>query len=263
MRAALSAPAPFRSAAKLRSALDACPAQDLAANASVEASLAEGDCTIGALADIPDPAFADVYRVEMPAKGVLTLIAEAQDYRPQLILLDAGGGFLGMVTGKADDKAAQLIISLDAGVYTLIATGVGEAVGPYKLTSASEQPRSCTPREIAAGKEVEGTLDPAGCRVLDYTLFETDAALADAYTLKVEQRSVLTLEMSRCGFDGPSLRARWFSAQRRFRRRRRKRCALDHECRAGDLHHLCPCTYRRRRLPVQSVRGRAPAMPAA
>ena len=154
-----------------RSAIDSCPAADLALPGSAAGSIARSDCALADLLArswIPVAArqnTADVYRLEVRRSSVVRLEMTSAQFDARLYLVGAGSGTLiAQDDNSLGDRNAGLSVHLDAGSYLLIAASMSTPEGEYQVTTALENPRRCAQTTLTLDGQAEGSLGDPDCR---------------------------------------------------------------------------------------------------
>lgn len=194
-------PAPAATA-DTRSAIDSCPAAALELPGSVAGSLTPSDCALTDL--LPRflvPAAArqnpgDVYRLEVQRRSVVRLEMRSSEFDARMYLVTPGtGALIAQDDNSLSDRNAGMSVHLNPGTYLLVASSMSAPAGEYSITSAAEDPRLCTERQLGLNVELEGTLGDPDCRFLDLRPGSSDRTFLDPFVVRVSTRGVLTVTM--------------------------------------------------------------------
>ena len=179
-----------------------CPITDLAGGQTISASYTSSGCRmLDIFTPSSDITYADQYRVKIDKRSVLTADQRSRDLDAYLELYSTGMNLIGSDDNGGGGTNASLLVSLQPGVYILIAEENGPDLGAYTLASIIEDPRSCTPVDIGVSDLKAATLARASCRYLDLVAPSTDTSINDVYKLDAPKLGVLKAAMSAGRFD--------------------------------------------------------------
>ena len=112
-----------------------CPLADLPLNRQVSARLDGSDCRVrDLLGGGTDLAYADQYRVTVPARGTLTIDMRSDDMDSFLILMDSNRNQLARDDDGGEGRNSRISQTVGPGTYLVIANSYGgQAQGVYTL----------------------------------------------------------------------------------------------------------------------------------
>jgi hypothetical protein len=138
-----------------------------------------------------------VYEMEMPRKGILTLDMKSSAFDTYLALAAEEEDYF----ADNDDFApattdSRILTSLQPGPYLIYASHFNGEGGNFTLSAKVEDQRTCEILDIGRDQTVNGRADPTvDCRVLDLVTPSQDATFADFYRLNLTERRVMSLAM--------------------------------------------------------------------
>lgn len=174
-----------------------CISAGLELGAVVEGTLTAADCKAqeflpdSSTADIPGirPLTAQVYTVNVEQAGVLRLRMASASFPPLVVLVNEKREVLQYVEGLTT-AAAELLRSVTAGKYTVVALTRTAAVGAYSLQASLEERRACAPPDLTFDQVLNGSLTAEDCRGLDVVTQSSNERPVDVYRIAVEVHSV-------------------------------------------------------------------------
>jgi hypothetical protein len=180
-----------------------CSTAQLNPAAAVPAALAADDCRgLDFFVPSSDENYADSYEFELTAAKLVTVTARSAEFDTILTLLDSTGE---SVVDNDDFEEtttdSQLLVSLPPGKYRVLASSYEPATGAYQINLLIEDLRRCTVETQATPGNRNGALTGDDCRFLDFMIPGVDRIPVDVYSVKLDKRSVLTLEVKSAAFD--------------------------------------------------------------
>ncbi|MGH9658761.1 MAG: hypothetical protein ACRD96_09465, partial [Bryobacteraceae bacterium] len=173
-----------------------CEPKDIGTDETAAGELVEADCRLLDLIvpDVDETRY-DPYRLTIPRRGILTadLTSTALD---AFLILGDGTRFLAADDDSGGGTNSRIRISLNPGTYFLFANSFEVEAGAYTLKTSFEDPRVCDVGALAPDQPVTGTLAETDCRVLDTQTPSRNARPADAYRLVLDERRVVTIELT-------------------------------------------------------------------
>ncbi len=167
-----------------------CPPRDLGVNASATGELTASDCRFRDLIkDSKNANYVDAYRVAVTERAVVSVRASSGEFSPVVHVCDA-------LLRCLAQKDGQLTISLQPGVYFLLATSKSFATGAYSIETHAEAPRSCAVTDLAFDQPANGSFTAGGCRWLDIASPSYDESYVQQYRIRLLRPGVVTLEMA-------------------------------------------------------------------
>jgi len=115
-----------------------CPLADLPLNQPVSARLDASDCRVNQiLGGGTDQAYADQYRLTVPARGTLTIDMRSDDVDSFLILMDSSRNPLARDDDGGEGRNSRITQTVAPGTYIVIANSYGgQSQGAYTLQAA-------------------------------------------------------------------------------------------------------------------------------
>lgn len=173
-----------------------CKIEPLAEGAEIEGDLVDTDCRNLDLTPLtPDPILVDVYRMEFARPVVLTVSMESTALDALIAIRSATNETITTNNNGGGGTNAKLVLSLDAGTYTIRATAAKAGRGVYRLRTAVEDRRSCTPVNLTLNEVFRGELSRSDCRYLDVVTEASIVNGVDQYRFEVKDRSLATINL--------------------------------------------------------------------
>ncbi len=114
-----------------------CPLADLPLNRAVSARLDGSDCRVRDILGGTDQAYADQYRVTVPARGTLTIDMRSDDVDSFLILMDSNRNQLARDDDGGEGRNSRITQAVGPGTYLVIANSYGgQSQGAYTVQAS-------------------------------------------------------------------------------------------------------------------------------
>ncbi len=172
-----------------------CRAGDIECGGRATGELAVGDCPLD------DGSLLDVWRLEVPASRVVSIVYRSTGFDPFLTLVDAA---CELITSnddcvEGDLETSCITLELTAGTYFIFANSfaAGET-GEYEITVDCvdfDPCRDCVVGTIGCGESASGELVATDCAV------PSDGSSIDLWRIEIGETRPLTLELASAQFD--------------------------------------------------------------
>lgn len=173
-----------------------CPPRDLGLNASAAGELALSDCRFRDLVtDSKSAYYADAFRIAVTERAVLTVRLNSAAFDTVVHVCDAQFRCLAQNDDAEGSTGSRLAISLQPGVYFVLATSKTFATGAYSIETRAEPPRSCGTINLAFDLAADGSFAAGACRWLDISSPSYDESYVQQYRLRLLRAAVVTVEM--------------------------------------------------------------------
>jgi len=185
------------------------PRRDCTANVfnlgtSVSGQITSSDCRqLDILTPSTGQRLVDAFRFSLSEAAVVDFRMRGGTFYPMLGLVDVKANRV-LVDGSETNYGsldAQILLSLPAGDYLLLAASNNEAGGAYTLRSSFELARPCYNDAIGLPGSVTALLFAGGCRMLDYIPYLTRTNLIQPFRIEVPRRSMVTIKQKSSAFD--------------------------------------------------------------
>jgi hypothetical protein len=177
-----------------------CSSLVLNAGESVNGELTGADCRdLDIFVPGSDQSPTDAWSLNVKDRALVTLTMRSTDFDSFLGLAMKNNKVIAFNDDFEKSTAdSQVQLSLDAGEYRALASRY-EGSGAYALSFNAEPLRSCDMPDLGTGPTT-GTLASEDCRLLDHLTHSSDAALADAFRLRVSTKTVYSFDLSSAAF---------------------------------------------------------------
>ena len=193
-----------------------CPVVDIQLGGTVEGELSRPGClTTGVMVwESPDTLIRQ-YRFTVTQSGVLSVELYSPGFAPSFFVLGSQGSRIMYQADYAQTSFARSSVSLAAGTYIIAATSWGYATGPFRLTTKFGPLGECTPRDLKFGGAISGDFAKSVCRQLDLQMFSTSTAGVERFRITVEQRGIVTVNVTSALNDSGYISARLYDSANR------------------------------------------------
>ncbi|HYO81182.1 MAG TPA: hypothetical protein VES20_07260 [Bryobacteraceae bacterium] len=173
-----------------------CTAVPLTPDAAVAGELTAADCRF---LDFLVPAAlalnSDHYRVSLKQRTIVRFSMKSGAIDPGLVLFDSNYQYIAENDDISDlDFDSELVLSLNAGEYHLVATDFYQGLGKYQISMKLEPIAKCGDLRVDAPATLSGTIAPGSCRVMDLISPSDDTRAAAPFTMKTAERSVVSMK---------------------------------------------------------------------
>ena len=167
-----------------------CAPRDLALTASATGELDGSDCRFRDLIkDSKNANYVDAFRISVTERAVVTVRVNSAEFNTVVHVCDA------LLRCLAQNDS-RLAISLQPGVYFVLATSKTFATGAYSIETRTEAPRTCTVVDLPFDQTANGSFTAGGCRWLDISSPSYDESYVQQYRVRLLRPGVATLEMA-------------------------------------------------------------------
>jgi hypothetical protein len=193
-----------------------CPVVDIQPAGTVEGELSRPGCfTTGVMVwESPDTLIRQ-YRFTTTQSGVLSVELYSSAYSPAFFVLGPQGNRIMYQADYTHISFARSTVSLSPGTYTIAATSYGPAAGAFRLTTKFAPLGECAIRDLAFGGVISGDFAKPVCRVLDLQMFSTNAAGAERFRITVQERGIVTVNVTSALNDSGYISARLYDSANR------------------------------------------------
>ena len=193
-----------------------CPVVDIQPTGTVDGELSRPGCfTTGDMARESPDTLIRQYRFTMTQSGVLSIELYSTAFAPAFFVLGSQGNRIVYQADYAQTSFARSTVSLAAGTYIIAATSWGNATGPFRLTTKFGSLGECAIRELKFGVAVTGDFAKSVCRQLDLQMFSASTAGVERFRITVEQRGIVTVNVTSSLVDSGYLSARLYDSANR------------------------------------------------
>jgi hypothetical protein len=137
----------------------------------------------------------DVYSIEFTKPIVVTVSMDSTALDVFVSIHSATGERITSNNNGGGGTNAKVMLSLDAGAYTIRATVAKPGSGVYRLRTTVEDRRSCTPVTLTLNEVFRGDLSKSDCRFLDVITGASIPESVDQYRFELKERALVTINL--------------------------------------------------------------------
>jgi hypothetical protein len=180
----------------------ACNTREIRPGEGGNGQLTEADCRLlDVVAGDDRENRLELFRMQVTDPGVLTVELRSNEFAAAVLLFDAGKRLVQSAVPQQFNQPARLVTSVAPGEYWIGAAHAELLAGNYQLQTRFEPIRPCALETLPVDGGLSSALRSNDCRYLDRIPLSTDVTLIKPYTVTLEKRGVLTVDMTSAQVD--------------------------------------------------------------